>query len=93
MKEAAENRLARIKTDAKILESLLESLMYKNYDTEGILDITNKEMLIQELKNSYFEFVKAKKGNILLEQDILYPDLIDIWNKIKLNNIDCEEVI
>ena len=88
MKEAAENRLARIKTDAKILESLLESLMYRNYDTEGILDITNKEMLIQELKNSYFEFVKAKKGNILLEQDILYPDLIDIWNKIKLNNTD-----
>ena len=90
MKQAATNRVKRIQTDVEILESLLESLSYKTFDTEGILDITDKNTLIKELKNSYFKFVQPKKGHILLKQDDLYPDLIDLWELIKLNNTDEE---
>ena len=90
MRKAAEQRLTRLRIDTDILEQNLASLTYSQLHSSGILEILRQEQLIEKLKSSYFRFVEPKRGSIKLRPDILYTDLIKLWDMIKLNNTDEE---
>ena len=88
MRKAAEQRLTRLRIDTDILETNLASLAYSQLHSSGILEILQQEQLIEKLKSSYFSFIEPKRGTIKLRQDILYTDLLKLWDMIKLNNSD-----